>query len=305
MRIGIDLGGTKIEAVLMDAEGNVHTTLRQATPRGDYDGTVGAIARLVTALDAKAGDVCPVGLGTPGAWHAGRQAMKNCNSTWLNGRAFVPDVETAIERPVAIANDANCFALSEALDGAGGGAKTVFGVILGTGVGGGWVVDRSLLTGPNAIAGEWGHTPLPYFQSDARTVEGENRLDDRPCYCGRTNCVERFVSGPGLEQTDFELLARRRGVPELMSAADNDADARRVVDLYTTMLARALAQVINIVDPDVIVLGGGVSNMTSLYDDLPELIGRYAFTSEGETRVVPARHGDSSGVRGAARLNPP
>ena len=278
MRIGIDLGGTKTEIIVLDDTGAVVLRERVPTPRGDYAATVATIAALVRAAEAKvsfSGTACvaTVGVGIPGAESRITGRIKNANSTWLIGQPLRADLERALQRPVRIANDANCFALSEATDGAAAGADVVFGVILGTGVGGGIVVDGRGLVGPNAIAGEWGHNAL----------SGE--VEARPCYCGRTNCIETFLSGPAL-------------------AADGGADDEAALQRYERRLARALAQVINIVDPDVIVLGGGVSNLDRLYDRVPRLWGEYVFSDAVATRLVKNRHGDSSGVRGAAWLWP-
>ena len=296
MRIGIDLGGTKIEAVLLDRSGRVVSRERLATPR-DYEGTVALLVDLVGRIDAAVGDRPPVGIGTPGAWVGSTRTMKNCNSTWLNGRPLLDDLNAALDGRVRIANDANCLVLSEALAGAGKGAGVVFGVILGTGVGGGIVVDGQLLAGANAVAGEWGHTPLPYLRSDSATMPLEAALGDRPCYCGRLNCVETFLSGPGLAATHRELVGER------LSAERIPPDAPSV-DLYKTMLARSLAQIVNIVDPEVIVLGGGLSNIEGLADDVARRMAGYGFSHEGRTRVVRAEHGDTSGVLGACRLWP-
>ena len=290
-RIGIDLGGTKIEAVLLDAAGAVQFRERVATPKGDYAATVAAVAALVGRIDAAFGGGAPVGIGTPGAWVPERRQMKNCNSTWLNGRPLLDDLNAALDGRARIANDANCFALAEA---EGMDAEVVFGVILGTGVGGGIVVGGQLLGGANAIAGEWGHTPLPYFGVDAAADAREASLADRPCYCGRTNCVETFLSGPGLARTHTAFTGE---APDGPVPTDSPA-----LDLYTTMLARSLAQIVNVLDPDVIVLGGGVSNVDVLYRDLPRKLPQYAFAHEGRTRIVRARLGDSAGVFGAARL---
>lgn len=292
-RIGIDLGGTKIEAVLLAADGAVVWRKRIATPR-EYHDTVAAVANLVAEIDRLSGEAAPVGVGTPGAWVPATRTMKNCNSTWLNGQPLLDDLNALLANRVRIANDADCFALSEALAGAGTGAPVVFGVILGTGVGGGIVVDGRLLNGPNAIAGEWGHTPLPYLRADTAL---EASLGDRPCYCGRTNCIETFLSGPGLASTHLALTGER------LAAADVPADSP-TADLYTTMLARSLAQVVNVLDPDVIVLGGGVSNMPGLVDAVTAKLPAYGFSHEGRTSVVVAEHGDASGVLGACRLWP-
>ena len=290
-RIGIDLGGTKIEAVLLDAGGAVRFRERVATPKGDYAATVAAVAALVERIDVEFGGGSPVGIGTPGAWAPERRQMKNCNSTWLNGQPLLDDLNAALDGRVRIANDANCFALAEA---EGVDAQVVFGVILGTGVGGGIVVGGQLLAGANAIAGEWGHTPLPYLRADPAADGREGSLADRPCYCGRTNCVETFLSGPGLARTHEAFTGE-----ELDGPVPTDSPA---LDLYTTMLARSLAQIVNVLDPDVIVLGGGVSNLDVLYREVPRKLPRYVFTHEGRTRIVRARFGDSAGVFGAARI---
>lgn len=296
LRIGIDLGGTKIEAVLLEGSDRVVWRERVATPR-DYDGTVARIAELVRRIDAASGQRPPVGIGTPGAWVESTRTMKNCNSTWLNGRPLLDDLNEALCGRVRIANDANCFALSEALVGAGRGAHVVFGVILGTGVGGGIVVDGQLLAGANAVAGEWGHTPLPYLRADPATMRLEASLADRPCYCGRANCVETFLSGSGLAKTHRELTGSDANADEI----ENDAES---IDLYTTMLARSLAQIVNVIDPDVVVLGGGLSNIEGLADGVATRMGRYGFSHEGRTGVVAAAHGDASGVLGACWLWP-
>ena len=295
-RIGIDLGGSKIESVLLAADGTVAFRRRMATPR-DYAGTVAAVAAMVAALDSHCDATPPVGIGTPGAWVESTHAMKNCNSTWLNGQPLLDDLNRLLDGRVRIANDANCFALWEAMQGAGRGAEVVFGVILGTGVGGGIVVRGELLAGANAIAGEWGHTPLPYFRNDPHTAGIEPALADRPCYCGRVNCVETFLSGPGLAQTHTALSGER------LAAQDIPPDAASV-GLYATMLARALAQIVNVLDPHVIVLGGGVSNLPGLAAAVVRALPRYGFSYEGRTQVVTAQHGDASGVFGACELWP-
>lgn len=298
-RIGIDLGGTKIEGVLMTETGEIQESLRVNTP-SDYIQTISSLKQLVEQLDTKAGQTCPVGLATPGAWMEHRGAMKNCNSTCLNGKPFLTDVKKVLARPVRIANDADCFALSEATDGAAAGSHSAFGVILGTGVGGGWVIDGRLIQGPNALAGEWGHNVMPLLRQDDWTREFESDMEDRRCYCGRWNCVETFLSGPGLERTHFELHGDRVAGQDLVESAGGE----QTLTLYIGMLARALAQMVNAIDPEVIVLGGGVSNIERLYADLPDAIRRYSFSSEGRTNVVKAKYGDSSGKRGAAWLFP-
>jgi fructokinase len=302
-RIGIDLGGTKIEAAAIDETGRIRARRRIATPAGDYDGTITAITGLVTAFESEIGapaGVAPasVGIGIPGTIVAETGLVKNANSTWLNRRPLSRDVEAALGRPVRFANDANCFALSEAIDGAAAGCGTVFGVILGTGVGGGIAIGGRLLVGANAIAGEWGHNPLPGPQP------GE--LPGPPCYCGRSGCIETFLSGPGLaadhrRQTGCDLAA-----PEIAAgAAAGDPDCRASLDRYAGRLARALAGIVNILDPDAIVVGGGLSSLTFLYDEVPRRWGRHIFSDTVATRLLPPLHGDASGVRGAAWLWPP
>jgi fructokinase len=268
-RIGIDLGGSKIEAIALDPEGKQLLRKRIPTPRGDYAGTLAAVAGLVREFEEKLREKSWVGVGIPGALSRVTGLVKNANSTWLIGRDLKGDLEKALAREVRIANDANCFALSEAVDGAGAGAEVVFGVILGTGVGGGIVVRGEVLTGPNAIAGEWGHNPLP--------LPREEDLPLRDCYCGRKGCIEAYLCGPALER---------------------DPDLGR----YEERLARSLAGVINLLDPDVIVLGGGISNIERLYANVPGLWRAYAFSDRVATRLARNVHGDSSGVRGAAWL---
>ncbi|HYD55778.1 MAG TPA: ROK family protein [Burkholderiales bacterium] len=274
MRIGIDLGGTKIEAIGLDGSREVFRK-RVATPKGDYEGTLQAIKGLVEGEGS-------VGVGIPGNLSRATGLVKNANSTWLIGKPLKQDLEKVLGREVRIANDANCFALSEASDGAGKGAGVVFGVILGTGVGGGIVVDGKVLDGPNGIAGEWGHNPLP--------LAGGADLPLPECYCGRKGCVETYLSGPA--------MARLAG----HSTAQEAVRDERAIALYEERLARALASVINVLDPDVIVLGGGMSNVARLYDKVPRLWGRYVFSDRVDTRLAPPVHGDSSGVRGAAWL---
>jgi fructokinase len=294
MRIGIDLGGTKIEIVALDHEGRERFRKRVASPRGDYPGTIEAVAGLIADAERAAG-AASIGIGIPGAISPATGLIKNANSTWLNGRPLAADLEARLGRPIRLANDANCLALSEAADGAAAGQPIVFGVIVGTGTGGGIVVNGKVVVGANAIAGEWGHNPMPWPEP------GE--WPGPPCYCGGTGCIETFLSGPGLsrdheratgEQLDAAAIGER--------AAAGDAAARASLDRYTGRLARALASVINILDPDVIVLGGGVSNIARLYEDVPARWGRFVFSDHVATRMVKAKYGDSSGVRGAAWL---
>lgn len=297
MRIGVDLGGTKIEAVALDDDGRELVRQRVPTPREDYPGTIDAIARLVETVEVETSRRGTVGIGIPGALSRATGLLKNANSTWLNGRPLLQDLEARLDRRVRLANDANCFALSEAIDGAAAGAEVVFGVILGTGTGGGIVVRGEVITGPNAIAGEWGHNPLPAPQDDERPGP--------PCYCGRSGCIETFLSGPGLaadyaRHTGETLLAEE----VVRRAGEGKRDAVAALQRYEWRLARALATVINTIDPDAIVLGGGLSNVDRLYDTVPHLWGRYVFSDVVTTPLLKARHGDSSGVRGAARLWP-
>jgi len=294
-RIGIDLGGTKIEILALGAEGAVAYRKRIATPRGDYEATVSAVARLVDEAETDLGARATVGVGIPGALSRATGLVKNANSTWLIGRPLKQDLERQLGREVRLANDANCFALSEAIDGAGRGAETVFGVILGTGVGGGIVVSGRVLDGPNAIAGEWGHNPLP--------LSREADLPLPPCYCGRAGCIETYLSGPGMERDHRETAGRVQSTHEIVAAAkEGDPQCLATLARYEERLARALAGVINILDPDVIVLGGGMSNVDSLYESVPRLWKKYVFSDTVETRLARHAHGDSSGVRGAAWL---
>jgi predicted NBD/HSP70 family sugar kinase len=307
LRLGVDLGGTKIEAVVMNDDDMVVERIRVDTPREDYAGTLAMIARLVEQLEADmrvdSGSL-PVGLGTPGAWMPRTGKMKNCNSTWLNDQPLLTDVIALLGDRVRIANDADCFALSEARLLEAGTAHTVFGVILGTGVGGGLVVGGSLLKGPNALTGEWGHTPLPYLRDDtlmsARLRELETGLNDRVCYCGRDNCIEAFISGPGLARTHKELCGEQVDARTLCSRSDAAAEAS--LTLYAHMLCRGLSQIVNIVDPDVIILGGGMSNVGRLYDLVDQHLSAYVFAGDCVTPIRPPQGGDSSGVMGAAQL---
>jgi len=296
-RIGVDLGGTKIEALALDAGGRELRRLRVPTPRDDYAATLGAIVTLVRRLEAELGTTATIGIGMPGALSPATGLVKNANSVWLNGRPLDRDLSARLERPLRFANDANCFALSEATDGAAAGARCVLGVIVGTGTGGGIVVDGRVLTGPNAVAGEWGHNPLPWPQAD--------EWPGPSCYCGRTGCIETFLSGPGLA-ADHERRAGERIEAAAIAArsAAGDAACRETVERYEERMARALAGVINMLDPDVIVLGGGLSNLTGLYERVPALWQRWSFSDRVDTPLVPSQHGDSSGVRGAAWLWP-
>jgi fructokinase len=295
VRIGIDLGGTKIEAIALDDAGRESLRRRVATPRDDYAGTVEAVAGLVESFEKVSAERGSVGVGMPGAVSPATGLVKNANSTWLNGRRLHEDLETRLRRPLRLANDANCFALSEAVDGAAAGAPVVFGVILGTGVGGGLVVHGRVLAGANAIAGEWGHNALPAPQ------DGERPGPD--CYCGRKGCIETFLSGPGLAADHHRATgAARTGEDVVAAAGAGDPAALATLARYAERLARGLAGVINVVDPDAIVLGGGLSRIARLYEEVPRLWARHVFSDQVHTRLLPPMHGDSSGVRGAAWL---
>ena len=302
MRIGIDLGGTKIEGLVLGPGGEELARARAATPQGDYGATVAAVAGLVAELAREAGadDGVPVGVGIPGAISPATGRVKNANSMCLIGHAFDRDLEEAMGRPVRLANDADCFTISEATDGAGENVEVVFGVILGTGCGGGVAVGGKLLRGPNAIAGEWGHNPLPW----PRILDsGEDERPGPECYCGKRGCIETFVSGPGLERDYLSATGKELGAEEIVAAADpGDAGAEAALSRYEHRLARALATVINVLDPGMIVLGGGMSNAKRLYKNVPKLWGEWVFSDTVTTPLRPAAHGDSSGVRGAAWL---
>jgi fructokinase len=297
MRIGIDLGGTKIEGALLNRGGEIVARRRITAPRGDYAATIRAVAGLARALIDSASEPASIGVGIPGTLCPLTGVIKNANSTWLNGRPLDRDLETALGQKVRLANDANCFALSEAIDGAAAGASPVFGVILGTGVGGGIVIDGRALAGTQGIAGEWGHNPLPAPQGDERPGPF--------CYCGRRGCIETFLSGPAFE-AEFAAEAWRslRATEIASAAAAGDQLAARALDRYAERLARALGSVVNIIDPEVIVLGGGLSRIEALYTLVPERLPAYVFSPTVRTRIIPPAHGDSSGVRGAAWLWP-
>ena len=295
LSLGIDLGGTKIEIIALDPSGRELLRRRVPTPQGDYMGTVVAVAGLVEAVESELGQRGRVGLGIPGAESAGGGLIKNANSTCLIGQPLRRDLQTLLQRQIRIENDANCFALSEAVDGAGQGAGIVFGVILGTGVGGGIVVHERVLTGANHIAGEWGHNPLPYPEDEA--------LPPAVCYCGRRGCVETWLSGPGLTADHARHNKETLSPQDIeVRARQGDAACEATLQRYERRLAKALAQVINILDPEVIVLGGGLSNMDRLYSNVPVLWAEYIFSDIVHTRLLRNRHGDSSGVRGAAWL---
>ncbi len=297
MRIGIDLGGTKTEVIALANNGEELFRHRVLTPRENYAATIELIASLVHEAEQRAGMKGTVGVGTPGAISPATGLIKNANSVWLNGKPLEQDIISALGRPVRLANDADCFTLSEATDGAAQGAANVFGVIIGTGTGGGLVINGRLVKGPNAIAGEWGHNQLPWPRWD------EHR--GAPCYCGKRGCIETYLSGAGLSRDHYDLTRQRLTATELAQrCSKGDHLAEQTMARYEDRLARALAAVINVVDPDVIVLGGGVSNINSLYRRVPKLWGEYVFSDTVATHLLPAKFGDSSGVRGAAWLWP-
>jgi fructokinase len=294
-RIGIDLGGTKIEGAAVDGSGAVRVRRRVATPAGNYRATLEAIVALVGEIEHEIGEPASVGVGMPGAISPITGMVKNANSTWLIGRPLQNDLETALGRPIRLANDANCFALSEATDGAAAAMATVFGVILGTGVGGGVAIGGRILVGANAIAGEWGHNPLPWPMPD--------EIPGPPCYCGRSGCIETFLSGPALAADHHHHSGRHLSAFEIANRAEHgDAECGATLGRYVDRLARGLAAVINLIDPDAIVLGGGLSGISTLYEQVPLLWNRYIFSDRVVTRLLPPVHGDSSGVRGAAWL---
>jgi len=297
MRLGVDLGGTKIEILALDATGAERFRRRIPTPRGDYHATLAAIAGLVADAETATGVAGSVGIGTPGSISRATGLLRGSNSVCLNGQPIQRDLETLLDRAVRITNDANCFALSEASDGAGRGASVVFGAILGTGVGAGIVVRGEVLDGPNGIAGEWGHNPLPWPRDDERP--------GHRCFCGQDGCIETFLAGPGLERDHLHATGEPLTAHEIAArAARGDTACGATLVRYEERLARALAHVINMLDPDVIVLGGGLSNVDSLYANLPALWGRWVFSDRVDTRLARHAHGDASGVRGAAWLWP-
>jgi len=296
-RIGIDLGGTKIEGIALDPTGQERARRRIPSPRGDYAGTVAAVAGLSAWLEDTAGSPASVGVGIPGTISPASGRVKNANSTWLIGRPLDRDLSDALGRPVRLANDADCFALSEATDGAGAGATTVFGIILGTGVGGGIVVDGRVISGPNAIGGEWGHNPLPWPTDDERPGPA--------CYCGLSGCIETYLSGPGLAADHARVTREDHDAATIAARAEaGDETARAALDRYADRLARATATILNVLDPDVVVLGGGLSKIGRLYEAVPALWPRWVFSDTVATALRRPVHGDSSGVRGAAWLWP-
>ncbi len=297
MRLGIDLGGTKTEIIALSEEGQELFRTRKPTPRGAYQDILGNIQALITDAEQATGMQGTVGIGIPGTISPATNLVKNANTTELIGHPMQSDLEALLDRPVRIANDANCFALSEATDGAGAGKSVVFGVILGTGVGGGIIVDGNVLTGANSIAGEWGHSPLPWAN--------QNERPGPDCYCGRKGCLETFVSGPGLSRSHDPVGGNGPTADQIAQLAEEgDAAALRTLATFERRLAKAFANIINILDPDIIVCGGGVSNISRLYDNVPALWQEYSFSDSIITPLVKAKYGDSSGVRGAAWLWP-
>lgn len=297
IRLGVDFGGTKIEAAALGSDGAFRARVRRPNP-GSYDAALETVHELVAAAEAEAGErATRIGMAIPGSVSTVSGLIRNANSTWLNGRPFREDLETTLARPVRVLNDANCFALSEAVDGAAAGAAVVFGAILGTGCGGGVVVNGQALEGRNGIAGEWGHSPLPWPTREEH--------QSHPCWCGKVDCLETWISGSAFCE-DYErstgLKADGRLIVE--RAAGGDAAAEACIDRYVDRLGRALAAMCNLLDPDVIVLGGGMSNVGALYERLPAVVGHYVFSDRFTTPIVPATFGDSSGVRGAAWLWP-
>jgi fructokinase len=302
VRIGIDVGGTKTEIVVLDSRSGAELYRRRVPTERTYDGVVRSVVELVRTAEKELGRTGTVGVGIPGTISRETGFVKNANSTWLNGQRFDRDLALVLGREVRLENDANCFAVSEARDGAGEGAVIVFGVIIGTGVGAGIVVKGSCLTGINRIGGEWGHNPLPW----PRVLEdGQDERPGRPCYCGKRGCIETWLSGPAFEDDYFHLNQDKRSAEEIVVAATaGETIARSVMSRYFDRLARGLAHVINILDPDVIVLGGGMGKIPGLYEAVPQRWGNYIFSDTVRTELKAPRHGDSSGVRGAAWLWP-
>ena len=297
IRIGVDLGGTKTEIIALDETGKELVRRRVHTPAHDYKEILDQVASLVFGVEDEIGKEGTLGIGTPGALSRATGLLKNSNSVCLNGRPILADLEDRLRRTIRISNDANCFALSEAMDGAGAGASVVFGVIVGTGTGGGIAVNGSVLTGPNGVAGEWGHNPLPW--------PGDDERPGPPCYCGRYGCIETFLSGPGMARDHGAANGMGLAPPAIVDGArSGDKACAETLQRYADRMARSLAHVINILDPDVIVLGGGMSNIEELYTLVPSLWGPYVFSDRVDTKLRKAVHGDSSGVRGAAWLWP-
>lgn len=299
MRIGIDLGGTKIEGIAIDQNGKERFRQRIDSPQGNYQNTLQAIVDLANEIEIHTKEKCTVGLGIPGTISPQTGLVKNSNSTWLIGQPLKKDLESLLNRELHIENDANCFVVSEATDGAAKGAEVVFGVIIGTGTGGGVFIRGRSIIGANAIAGEWGHNPLPW--------PTENEFNGRKCYCGKSGCIETWLSGPGFvtDHKEFNHPEKTMTAKEIVLLAEaGDEKAQMSLLRYQERLAKSLASIINVIDPDIIVLGGGMSNIQSLYINVPKIWGDYVFSDHVTTKLVPPKHGDSSGVRGAAWLWP-
>lgn len=297
IRCGIDLGGTKIAIACLDDNHQLRYQNRVETPQGHYEETLDSIKSLIIKAESKLKCEMPVGIGTPGAISTKTGLLKNSNSTCLNNKPLKQDLESLLQRPVKIENDANCFALSEATDGAGADKEVIFGVIIGTGTGAGIVINGQILAGINRIAGEWGHNPLPWHDCE--------HLQQKPCYCGKFGCIETFLSGPGLSDEYQSLYHSERTSPEIVQGAkEGDDQCEKIMRQYERNLAKALAHVVNIIDPDCIILGGGMSNISRLYQNVPKIWNEYIFSDHVSTQLLPPKFGDASGVRGAARLWP-
>ncbi len=295
LRIGIDLGGTKIAGVVLDQSGAVIAERRIPSPQSDYAATIAALATIIGELEQSVGATATIGIGMPGSLSPKTGLVQNANSTWLNGRPLKADLESRLARPVRLANDANCFALSEATDGAGHGHDIVFGVIVGTGCGGGIVINHRVIDGPRGIGGEWGHNPLPWASADEHPGQR--------CWCGRLGCMETWVSGPGMAADHFRVTGETVTAADVAArAAAGDVSAQATLDRHASRLARGLAHVVNLIDPHVIVLGGGLSNMAGLYQTLPNLMQRFVLADDAAVDIRPPKWGDASGVRGAAWL---
>ncbi|MFK8067992.1 MAG: ROK family protein [Gammaproteobacteria bacterium] len=297
IRIGIDLGGTKIEIIALNNSGEAIYHRRVATPKGNYAETINVIANLIFEFEQELNCRAFVGIGMPGAISSATGSVKNSNSVCINGKPFKQDLELRLDRSIKIENDANCFALSEAIDGAAVEAKVVFGVILGTGVGGGLIINKEVITGPNSITGEWGHNPLPW-------LDEEESFNVISCYCGKKSCIETWLCGNGLSNSYSRLSKQKCSAIEVVEKAESgDNYAQKSLLEYARRLAKSLASVINLMDPDIIVLGGGLSNIQQIYTSVPDMWGEYVFSDRVDTRLVSAKYGDASGVRGAAWLN--
>ena len=297
LRIGIDLGGTKVEAIALDANGNELFRKRIPSPQNNYQNTLNAISNLITEIEISLNQTATVGIGIPGMISPATGLVKNANSTWLIGQPLQKDLETLLKRKIRVENDANCFVVSEATDGAAKNTDVVFGVIIGTGTGAGLYIRGQSIVGANAIAGEWGHNPLPW--------PNENELPGRTCYCGKNGCIETWLSGPGFSADYSQIINNSEPISaqDIVRLSDKgNVNAVKTLKNYETRLAKSLASIINVLDPDVIVLGGGMSNIDSLYKNVPNIWGDYIFSDQVSTKLVPAEYGDSSGVRGAAWL---